>query len=91
MRIGHIPLQAHLHRIGKVDSLTCPKCHKVDETVHHYLTMCMAYVAQRGYMESHLRRMAKSASTLLTNLKAFPQLFKFIHNTKCFCSSAGDT
>jgi len=54
-------------QIGKAESLTCQNCHKVDELVHHYLTACTTFAPQRGYMESHLRRAAKSMNTLLTN------------------------
>jgi len=91
MRTGHIPLQAHLHRIRKVETLTCQNCHKADKTVHHYLIACMVFAAQRGDMESQLRRAAKSMSTLLTNPKAFLQPFKYIHNTNHFGSSVRDT
>src|SRR5882724_8535118 len=33
LRIGHVPLEVNLSRIGKMDSLVCPMCHKADETV----------------------------------------------------------
>src|SRR5882724_7354391 len=84
LRTGHIPLQAHLKRISKTNSLTCLRCHKVDETVGHYLTECEAFATQRGRMERQLRRAAKSVSTLLTNPKAFACLFRFIHDTGRF-------
>src|SRR5882724_3047552 len=75
IRMGHVPLQAHLKRIGKTHSLMCLMCHKVDETVGHYLTTCAVFATQRGCMERQLWRAAKSISTLLTNLKAFTCLF----------------
>ena len=79
-----MPLQVYLHRISKADSPVCPKCKMGDETVGHYLMACKAFIAQRGWMERHLRRAAKSVSTLLTNLKAFPSLFQYIHDMRRF-------
>ena len=82
MRSGHVPLQAHLYRIGKVPSPVCPMCHKADKTVSHYLIICMAFATQRGCMERDLRRAAKLVSMLLMNPKAFQSLFKYIHETR---------
>ena len=91
MRTGHVLLQEYLHRIGKVNLPLCPGCHKADEMVHHYLTMCKSYNTQRRQMEGHLWRAAKSIITLLTNPKAFPHLFKYIHDMRCFCLAEGET
>ena len=66
-------------------------CHKADETISHYLTAFMVFTTQRGHMERQLRRAAKSVSMLLTNLKAFPCLFKFIHDTRRFLGSIDDS
>src|SRR5882724_9842600 len=62
LRMGHVQLQAHLKRIGKMDSPICPRCHKAEETVGHYLTECVAFATQRGCMERQLWRAAKSVS-----------------------------
>ena len=43
LRTEHIPLQVHLHRIGKADSAQCPSCGHAKETVHHYLLDCPTY------------------------------------------------
>jgi len=91
LRTGHVLLQAHLCRIGKVELPACLKCNKVDEMVSHYLTTCTAFAIQRGCMERHLRRATKSVSTLLMNLKAFPCLFKYIHDMGRFCRSIDDS
>ena len=91
MRTGHVPLQVHLYRIGKVPSLVCPMCHKADETVSHYLVTCTAFTTQRGRMERDLRRAAKSVSTLLANPKAFQSLFKYIHEMRRFRGSHDDS
>jgi len=74
----------------KMESPTCPKCRRGNETVEHYLTVCKAFVAQRGCMERHLRRAAKSISTLLNNPKVFPNLFRFIQDTRRFQGTTRD-
>ena len=84
IRTRHVPLQAHLCRISKVESPMCLKCHKVDEMVSHYLTACAAFATQRGHMERHLQRATKSVRTLLMNPKAFPCLFRYIHDMRRF-------
>ena len=45
-RMGHIPLQKYLHKIGKVKSARCPVWKNEDETIHHFLLMCPAYTMQ---------------------------------------------
>ena len=67
-----------------MESPVCLKCHKADETVSKYLTACMAFTTQRGCMERHLRWATKSVSLLLMNVKAFPCLFKYIHDMRRF-------
>jgi len=84
LRTGHVLLQAYLCKIGKAESPICPKCHKADKMVSHFLTACAAFNAQRGRMERQLRRAARLVSTLLSNPKAFPSLFKYIHDTRRF-------
>jgi len=80
LRTGHIPLRKHLYRIGKVDAPTFPTCNAGDKMVHHYLLACPVHACHRRVLELHLKRQARSVKTLLSNLKAFPHLFRFIHN-----------
>ena len=47
LRTGHIQLNKHLYKIGKVDSPTCAVCRVANETVHHYLFRCPGYKEQR--------------------------------------------
>jgi len=67
-----------------VKSPVFPKCHKANEMVSHYLILCKAFTTQREHMERELRKVAKSVSTLLMNLKAFLHLFRFIHDMRRF-------
>jgi len=91
LRTGHVPLQVHLSRISKMDSLVCQMCHEADKTVSHFLTACVAFSIQRGHMERHLWRATKSVSTLLTNLKAFPYLFRYIIDMRRFQGLTNET
>ena len=88
LRTGHVPLQKHLHRIGHADSPICPACQSSEETVHHYLMTCPAHNSHRRWLETHLRRVAKSIRVLLANPKMFPHLFRYIRDTKRFSNTA---
>ncbi|MDT7543689.1 MAG: hypothetical protein QOE33_3601, partial [Acidobacteriota bacterium] len=50
LRSGHILLQAHLFRIAWAEAPDCPRCCVRKETVHHFLMVCPAYMAQRQRM-----------------------------------------
>jgi len=89
LRMGHVPLQKHLHRIGRANSPKCLACHMRDETVHHYLVVCLAHRGLRGQMEKALQWGMQSVGTLLSNPKAFKHLFRYINVMQCFCSMAG--
>ena len=43
LRTGHVPLNAYLHRISKMDQPLCSFCERGDETVHHYLFDCTTW------------------------------------------------
>ena len=55
LKMGHIPLQKYLHKIGKVSSSKYLAFWVQDETVRHYLLTCLAYRTQRGQLESVLQ------------------------------------
>ena len=42
LRSQHVPLNAHLKRIGVQTSSECPLCHFPEETVEHHLFLCPA-------------------------------------------------
>ena len=89
LRMGHVPLQKHLHRMEKVSSLRCPECHTRDETIHHYLMVCPAHKGLRSQMEKALLPGAWSIGTLLLNPKVFEHLFRYINATCRFYSMTG--
>ncbi|KAG2141960.1 hypothetical protein DEU56DRAFT_885230 [Suillus clintonianus] len=69
LRTHHLPLNRHLHRLGKSKSPHCPLCPNIDETVHHYLFDCPQYVRERHFLANSLRRQATSISYILTSEK----------------------
>ncbi|KAF8576256.1 hypothetical protein K439DRAFT_1397501, partial [Ramaria rubella] len=48
---GHVPLNKHLHRIGKTISPHCQHCPN-KETVHHFLLLCPAHAQHRQILEN---------------------------------------
>jgi len=80
--IAGIPAQYWQSRLSSL-----PKMQKGDKTVGNYLTACKMFTGQRGCMERHMRRAAKSVNILLTNPKAFLSLFQYIHDTRRFQGS----
>src|SRR5882724_11157396 len=84
LRMGHIPLRKHLHRIGKANSPMCQTCSSQRETVHHFLMTFPAYTEARRQIEMSIGRAAKLMEILLTNPKVFPHLFQFISATHQF-------
>ena len=91
LRTGHIGLNGHLHRIGKINSPLCTKCDaNTEETVHHYLFECDHYQQERAPLNQKLRRKAHEISYLLTNPTATLPLLKFIHATGRLKNTFGD-
>ena len=43
LRSGHMPLNAYLHRVSKLDQPSCAQCKTGEETVYHYLFDCGAW------------------------------------------------
>jgi len=62
-RVGHIPLQKYLHKVGKAESARCHADKPEDEMVHHFLLMCPAYTMQQNQLAATLQRAARSVGT----------------------------
>jgi hypothetical protein len=90
LRTGHAPLNKYLHRIGKAESLQCPHCHQVDETVHHYLITCPFYRRERHILAGALGRKATSISFLLTDPIATPHLVQFVNASRRMRGTFGE-
>ncbi|KAF8836638.1 hypothetical protein BDN67DRAFT_910795, partial [Paxillus ammoniavirescens] len=81
LRTKHISLNAHLHRITKVDLPDCPHCPGTKEDVPHFILRCPHYTRERTTRFSHLRRKAHQLNHLLTDSKANPYLMNYVNST----------
>jgi len=84
LRTGHVPLNKHLHRIGKAPSPMCPECRVEEESVLHFLLTCPTQTRRRlrAPLENAMGRDARNLGWILTNPKALPHLFKYIQGTR---------
>ena len=87
---GHVPLNQHLHRIGKRDSPYCQHCLAMIEDVRHLLLFCKGYTIQRHQLTMILKWKANEISHLLANPKAIRHTLNFLHSTRRFEYIYGD-
>ncbi|KAJ8591586.1 hypothetical protein M405DRAFT_788630, partial [Rhizopogon salebrosus TDB-379] len=78
LRTRQIPLNVHLHRLGKTDTPRCPHCPLTNETVHHFLFDCPQYQRERHVTVCALGRKATSLSYLLAETNAIPHLTRYV-------------
>lgn len=90
IRTGHVPLNAHLHRIQRADSPECPCCKRHPETVFHYLIECPSHRAPRSRLRRKIGYSKFNIATLLTDRATLKHLFRYINDTKCFHHIVGD-
>ena len=82
LRSGHVPLNAHLYRISRAASPTCPACGGAPETVLHYILVCPAYSGARARYLSGMGRSGRHLSTLLGTPDAWRPLLRFVGATR---------
>ncbi|KAI0659786.1 hypothetical protein C8Q70DRAFT_914851 [Cubamyces menziesii] len=81
LRTNHVPLQAFLERIGKVNTAICPTCGSAPETVSHYLLACSTYTLHRAIHFRPLGYTGRNLKTLLNSKDATAPLFGYINAT----------
>ena len=93
LRAGHVPLNAYLHKIQKVDSPICPSCRQSSEMIIHYILRCITYKEARKTMFHKASRDARNLGKLLSTEDLLPHLFKFIKQSRCLrlCDRGTDT
>ncbi len=84
LRTGHVPLNKHLARIGKVLSESCPMCGEAAETVAHYLLVCPSFAMNRAAHYAPLGFSGRRLKVLLNSPKAMRPLFGYINSTARF-------
>ena len=84
LHVGHIPLNAYLHRIKQAASLDCLQCGVESETVHHFLFNCQAWRSERWAMGKVLQCEAKLLQHILSHREGAEELLRFIGRTERF-------
>jgi hypothetical protein len=90
LRVGHIPFNYYLKRIGKVDSDKCTKCMEnpdnvqVTETINHFLFECQSYNAARNTLINKIGRGQLSIPKIMKNVDSMKNLVTFINRTGRF-------
>ena len=84
LRVGHIPLNAYLHRIKQAASPDCLQCGVGSEMVHHFLFNCQAWRSERWAMDKVLRREVKSLQHILSHQEGAEELLRFIGRMEWF-------
>ncbi|OJA12401.1 hypothetical protein AZE42_10040 [Rhizopogon vesiculosus] len=86
----HIPLNIHLHRLGKTNSPRCPHCPMTNESIHHYLFDCPHYQRERHILACTLGRQATFLPYLLADAEATPHLTRYVNATRRLKSMLGE-
>ncbi|KAJ3780189.1 hypothetical protein GGU10DRAFT_279779, partial [Lentinula aff. detonsa] len=90
LRTGHAPLQAHLYKIKKVDTHTCPCCKRHPETVFHYLIQCRTHCTHQDQLRQQIGQRNMNLAALLMEKSLLKHLFQYIDETKQFHYILGD-
>ncbi|KAF5366709.1 hypothetical protein D9758_006447 [Tetrapyrgos nigripes] len=94
LRTGHIPLNAHLHRITKSDTPNCPHCetqgHHLKETVQHFIQECPAYQKERYQLKKELGRDGDSLKAIFRSTDNIKALLRYIGQTERLATTFGD-
>lgn len=90
LRTGHIALNKHLKRIAKSPTARCPACENHDETVHHFILVCPAYVNQREQMRKEVGARQCKIEYLLNESKGMRATLTYIARTRRLEQTFGD-
>ena len=83
---NHIPLNAYLFKIKKVNSARCPACGASHETIRHVILTCPIYVFERWPLEQRLKKKRKEMSleNILGDTEFIKPLVNFLEATHRF-------
>lgn len=90
IRIGHIPLNGYLRRIGKVETNECAECrdlqedHPIVETVTHFIFECPAYHQARQELIETIGRSRFNFVKIMTKTDYLKSLVTYINRTERF-------
>jgi hypothetical protein len=90
LRIGHIPLNGYLKRIGKVNTDNCTECNKeheddpIPETVKHFLFECPAHTRHRRKLRTKIGRSRFNLSKIMSDTDHLKALADYVQETGRF-------
>ena len=84
LRTGHVPLNQHLHCIGRSNTPHCQHCPGTVKNVTHLLLFCRRHAHHHHRIAVALKRKAHDISHLLANTKAIRYTLNFLHSTRRF-------
>ena len=84
LREGHVPLNAYLHKIQKLDSPICSSCWQYSKTVIHFILHCETFKEARSTLFWLAGRDARNLGKILSMKELLPHLFWYIKETGCF-------
>ena len=90
LRIGHSPLNAHLHRINRSDTPLCPGCRTHRENTQHFVLECPAYADARWTMRTGLGRRSDGLYVIMSTEMGVDHLLRFINETGRLRNTIGD-
>ncbi|KAF8807973.1 hypothetical protein BYT27DRAFT_7012773, partial [Phlegmacium glaucopus] len=86
IRTNHFPLNAYLHKIGKLDSKWCESCRRlrfieVAETVTHFLFECPSFNYEREELDRLLGVRSRNLRAILLKTGYIKELLRYIGRT----------
>ncbi|KAJ8462821.1 hypothetical protein ONZ45_g17797 [Pleurotus djamor] len=90
LRTQHIPLNLHLHRIGRAETPWCPHCPRRRETVFHFLKECPAYNRERQALARRIGNEELPLTTLLADPEGMKATIDFVGHTKRMLHTHGN-
>ncbi|VDC05069.1 unnamed protein product [Peniophora sp. CBMAI 1063] len=90
LRVGHAPLNGHLHKLKAAPTALCVACFDADETVDHFLFDCPAYDRQREALRAAAGEDWDTEGHLLGDETMAAHTVAFIHTTGRFAKERGE-
>jgi hypothetical protein len=84
LRTGHNSLTSYLKCFDIVDDATCPGCGDAEETVHHFLMVCLKYERLRNKMRKEVGVGGMKMEKLLGDSRRIKETAEFVERTERF-------
>jgi ribonuclease HI len=92
IQVGHFPLNAYLHRIGKSATEMCDKCQggedgngiRRKETIKHFVFDCDAYTTERNELTTKIGIENFNMAGIMSTARKMKALLKYVRRTRRF-------